>query len=302
MDTFTKIRQRYNFTTRDEELLRSFYPTVERHAERIVTELHSRIRGMGEPAVVEMLDRFGGSIREKHRDWLLALFMGPYDSDYHWRLTRIGRVHATREMPSHFVNVSMNVIRGTLIDMLSEEIEDRRRRTDLKAALNRLIDINLDVITSSYIEHEIEHFSAAERLKTRLVKAAERFSNAMNMVLVFSLVLITVGVVALFVYDVVSLTRGDMTKGVVSALGSLLILWVLIELMNTEIAHLKGGRFNISVFIGVALVAFIRDLMIATLKHEKISVAYNLIVAILVLGVVYWLVTRSEQARSRDRD
>jgi len=39
--------------------------------------------------------------------------------------------------------------------------------------------------------------------------------------------------------------------------------------MNTEISHLKGGKFHISMFVGVALVTMIRETMIATLKHEK---------------------------------
>lgn len=301
MESFEQIRDRYNFTGKDAERIRSAYSLVEQHADRIVRHLHDRVRSMGDEKINEMLEAYP-KLPEIHREWLLTLFTGPFDNDYHWRLTRIGRVHASRKMPSHFVNVSMNIVRGYLIELLSAEIEDRRRRTDLKASLNKLIDINLDVITSSYIEEEIETHSPAYKLKTGLVRAAERFSGAMNMVLVFALVLITIGVVGLFGYDVISLARGDMTKGVISALGSLLILWVLIELMNTEIEHLKGGTFNISVFIGVALVAFIRDLMIATLKHEKISVAYNLIVAIFVLGIVYWLVTRAEQQRSRKRE
>ncbi|RME69289.1 MAG: heme-binding sensor globin domain-containing protein, partial [Nitrospirae bacterium] len=51
-------------------------------------------------------------------------------------------------------------------------------------------------------------------------------------------------------------------------------------------------------FIGVALVAFIRDIMVATLKHEKIdSTAYFLAGAILILGIVYFLVTKAEIKR-----
>ncbi|MCL4537554.1 MAG: phosphate-starvation-inducible PsiE family protein, partial [Nitrospirae bacterium] len=61
-----------------------------------------------------------------------------------------------------------------------------------------------------------------------------------------------------------------------------------------EIAHLKGGKFHISVFIGVALVTIIRETMIATLKHERPETIYYLIAAILVIGVVYWLVKRTE--------
>jgi uncharacterized membrane protein (DUF373 family) len=74
----------------------------------------------------------------------------------------------------------------------------------------------------------------------------------------------------------------------------MICLWVMIELINTEIAHLKGGKFHISVFIGVALVAFIRETLIMTLRHENMEKQYIFIALILVLGVVFWLVKRAE--------
>ncbi|RMG73383.1 MAG: heme-binding sensor globin domain-containing protein, partial [Nitrospirae bacterium] len=234
----------------------------------------------------------------KHKHWLLNLFKGPYDNNYYIRLIKIGRVHAEKQISPHFVSSTMNKIRRMLIDLLSEEIEDRIYRTKLKVAVHKLLDINLDVITSSYVEEEIEQFSTAFKLKSTLVSFAERFSSTMNLVLIFSLIMITLGVVGLFFYDIYRMFQGDLSHGIITALGSLLILWVLIELMNTEIAHLKGGKFNISVFIGVALVAFIRDLMVTTLKHEKLELAYYLVAAILILGVVYWLVIRSEARKN----
>jgi len=300
MNRFQTIREHYEFTARDEDLLRSVYPLVQSNADGIIRHLVTAIRDLGDPAISELLDEYP-RLADHHREWLLLIFSGPYDEDYYFKLARVGKVHAAKGIRSHYVNVSMNVVRNALVDMFSAEIEDRSRRTELKSALNKLLDINLDVITSSYIEEEIKHYSAAHKVKTWLVGFAERFSGAMNMVLVFSLILITLGVVGLFFYDLWSLVEGNFSKGILSALGSLLILWVLIELMNAEISHLKGGKFNISVFIGVALVAFIRDLMIATLKHEDTSTAYYLVATILVLGFVYWLVKWSENRPARSK-
>lgn len=299
MNQFRTICEHYDFTPRDEELLRSVYPLIQSNVDDIIRRLVASIRGLGDPVINELLEEYP-RLTEHHREWLLMLFSGPYDDDYYFKLSRVGKVHAAKGIRSHYVNVSMNKVRSMLIDMFSSEIDDRSRRTELKAALNKLVDINLDIITSSYIEEEIQHYSAAQKVKTWLVTFAERFSGAMNMVLVFSLILITLGVVGLFFYDLWSLVGGNISKGILSALGSLLILWVLIELMNAEIAHLKGGKFNISVFIGVALVAFIRDLMIATLKHENVGTAYYLVATILVLGFVYWLVKWSENRSVRN--
>jgi uncharacterized membrane protein (DUF373 family) len=130
------------------------------------------------------------------------------------------------------------------------------------------------------------------------VTYTEKFAHAMNLVLVIALVGLTLGVVWLFVSDLsnlVGIGNGNFSHGIITALGSLLILWVMIELMNTEIKHLKGGKFRISVFVGVALVAFIRDTMIKALRHDNMQEMYYLIPLILTLGVVFWLVTKSEE-------
>jgi uncharacterized membrane protein (DUF373 family) len=120
----------------------------------------------------------------------------------------------------------------------------------------------------------------------------------MNLVLVLALIGLTLGVIVLFVMDLRNLVTIGIEHGIITALGSLLVLWIIIELMNTEIKHLKGGKFRISVFVGVALVAIIRDTMIMALKNEAIEKLYYLIALILTLGIVFWLVTKSEEGNN----
>jgi len=71
----------------------------------------------------------------------------------------------------------------------------------------------------------------------------------------------------------------------------------MLELINTEIAHLRGGKFKISVFVGVALVTNIREVMISTLKHDSIDFIATLIASVLVIGIIYWLVKKTEEER-----
>jgi uncharacterized protein GlcG (DUF336 family) len=49
--------------------------------------------------------------------------------------------------------------------------------------------------------------------------------------------------------EIAHIFSGDVEKGILSALGTLLTLWMMVELMDNEIKSLKGGRFNILVFI-----------------------------------------------------
>jgi uncharacterized membrane protein (DUF373 family) len=147
---------------------------------------------------------------------------------------------------------------------------------------------------SAYIEEEIRIYSPVYKVKSALLSFSERFSQATNFMLVFALIGLTLGVGWLFLRDVINIFSGDIEHCIISALGSMLLLWLMIELMNTEISHLKGGKFRISIFVGVALVTMIRETMIATLRHEKPESIYYLIAAILVIGFVYWIVAKTE--------
>jgi uncharacterized membrane protein (DUF373 family) len=102
-------------------------------------------------------------------------------------------------------------------------------------------------------------------------------------------------VIGLFVYDLTHLFQGDLEKGLLSTIGSMLMLWIVIELMDNEIRQLRGGKFAIKVFISVALVAVIRKILITTISAEAIEAQVALIAALAVLGVVYWLIARLEE-------
>jgi uncharacterized membrane protein (DUF373 family) len=243
---------------------------------------------------------FSEETRRKHvfdsiRLWFIALFSGKYDHRYYERLIRIGSVHVKYNVDAHYMNNAVNIVRNSCINILRDSEEAGEDLTTNIIAFEKILDINLDIITSSYIEEEVRSYSSIYRVKGVLVEFAERFSQAMNIVLVFALIGLTLSFIWLFMIDVKGLLTGNIEQGIISALGSLLILWVMIELMNTEISHLKGGKFHISVFIGVALVTIIRETMIATLKHEKPETITYLIAAIFVIGVVYWLVIKAEE-------
>ena len=107
----------------------------------------------------------------------------------------------------------------------------------------------------------------------------------------------TVAAVILFGTDIAGVIGEGANKILISALGSLLIIWVIVELLHTEIQMLKGGKFKISIFVGVALIAFIRDLLIITLKHETSSPStYSFVlVSIGILGLIYWFIAKTEK-------
>ncbi len=294
MRSFKEIKHDYRFTDEDEQRLLKLRTLMEEHADEIMDTLGLWI--MGTKGASQF---FTEESRKRHvfgaqREWFLELFSGKYDNRYYEKLIRIGAVHVKYNVDAHYMNRAVNLVKNACIGILQKMEEDRAEITNKIISVGKILDISLDVITTSYIEEEIRTYSPVYKVKSALINFSERFSQTTNLLLVLALIGLTIGVVWLFVEDVMHLLSGDVERGIISALGSMLLLWLMIELMNTEISHLKGGRFHISVFVGVALVTMIRETMIATLKHEKPEAIYYLIAAILVIGFVYWIVTRAE--------
>ncbi|KAF0180312.1 MAG: hypothetical protein FD164_1849 [Nitrospirae bacterium] len=296
MRSFKEIKSHYYFTDEDVRALVSVRQLMIEQAGRAMGRVDQWIQNLPEAAKL-----FKGEEQKKHvaamrQQWFIGLFSGVYDSKYFEKLIRIGQAHVKFGIEAHFMNRTISMVRTLCIEILHHNVEDDEERTRVFISVEKILDISLDVITSSYIEEEMRNYSPAYRVKNLLVTYTEKFAQAMNLVLVFALIGLTIGVVWLFVTDLINITSDpNFSHGIITALGSLLILWVMIELMNTEIKHLKGGKFRISVFVGVALVAFIRDTMIKALRHDSMHEMYYLIPLILTLGVVFWLVTKSEE-------
>lgn len=294
MRTFKEVKLHYNFNADDEKRLVSVKDLMTQNADNAMEALHTWILHTKDASSFFSEERVRSHVFGSQKKWFQDLFSGVYDSRYYEKLIRIGQTHVRANVDAHFMNRAVNIIRNYCINLLNHSINDTDEKTNILISIEKVLDINLDIITSAYIEEELRSYSPAYRLKSGLVLFSERFAQTMNLILVLSLIGLTLGVIGLFVYDIQKLVTGDLEHGIITALGSMLIFWVMIELMNTEIAHLKGGKFHISVFVGVALVAVIRETLIMTLKHEKADIQYYLVALILILGIVFWLVAKAE--------
>jgi len=295
MRSIKEIKQDYRFTPEDERRLASLRPLMEEHSEEIMSTLSLWFKGTKGAATFFTEESLKKHVFATQKVWFSMLFSGTYDNRYYESLIRIGSAHVRRSVDVHYIHRAANIVKNSCIGILSQTEDNRVETTNNIVTVCKLIDISLNVITTAYIEEEMRIYSPVYKVKSALINFSERFSQATNLLLVLALMGLTVGVGWLFVQDVMHLLAGDIERGIISALGSMLLLWLMIELMNTEINHLKGGKFHISMFVGVALVTMIRETMIATLKHEKPESVYYLIAAILVIGFVYWIVTRAEE-------
>lgn len=133
-------------------------------------------------------------------------------------------------------------------------------------------------------------------MKDTLIHKIERFVDYIKLLLVFSVSIVLLFAVGLLFYDIVSMVSNKYSEGIGTVLGSLLIIWVLLELLEMQFENLKGAKIETSVFVMVALVAFIRKLLVASLKSNKIELAYFL-GAIVILSIVYFFIKRAENLR-----
>jgi len=296
MRTFQEIKDNYRFTELEMDILKGLYSVVEPHADRIATDFYNLFLQI--PDTAEYLKGQGQitKLKATHRDWLLAMFQGPYDERYFQRLQRVGHAHVRIGLSAHFVYVGMNLVRQHLHQIIETEVDLRQREAAFRA-VEKILDLNLDIIARTYHEEEIRRVFLSQKLDSVLIQFSQRFTFGLNIILVVGLLGLSLGAVGLIVQDVIHIVQGNLSHGLVSAMGSVLILWVVIELLDMEIDRLRGGAFKLQLFVGLALVAFIRKVLVTSLASHDLWTEGLYLAGILVCGVIFWLVSRAEGAK-----
>jgi len=295
MVTIDELKRHYLFSDEDAELLTSFQPHAEANKVKLADDLYDYLLGIPETAKFLQDEAVLQRLKKTHQDWFMDLFSGKYDNHYLRNLEKIGFAHVRIGLNAHYVNCAMNFVRQAVTNLIRDTYPDREMRRRLTDAAEKILDANLDVMSASYLEEELKKEFVSHRLESKLIRATERFTYGLNLILVMALAGVSISVVALFVWDLLHIFRGSIEKGILSALGTLLILWMMIELLGSEIKNLKGGRFNILVFIGVIMVALIREILISTLRHDALETQAFLAGTLLILGIVYFLVAKSQR-------
>jgi uncharacterized membrane protein (DUF373 family) len=297
MRTFEEIRENFRLGEAEEDMLRRLAPLVDPQAEQIVEDFYQFLLEIPDAAKFLQDSERLARLKGLHRAWLMQLFEGPYNESYFQRLQRIGLAHVRIGLSAHFVYVAMNFLRDRLKLILTEVEPAERGAAEI--ALDKILDLNLDVIARAYHQAEMRRFFLSYKLDDALIRFARRFTFGLNLLLLVGLIGLSGGMIVVLLNDVSLIFRGQLDKGLVSALGSLLMLWLAIELLEAEIDRLRGGELQLSLFVGVGLVAFIRKVLIATLSHEELKTELVYLGAIFIFGIIYWLTVRAEARQQR---
>jgi len=289
-----KIKTHYDFTIEEEKILGDLSTRMKNYRDRFGQEL------MASFMIHEsMAEFFPTEEKEMHHamtfaGWFMRLFSGTYNDLYFQKLRKVGQVHVDIKLDGHLVNAAMTTARRLLADYIEQEVppEDLEKT---RLAATKILDINLDIMTSSYRQAELKSYFIHARAERFLINLLERFTHGLNLVLGLALAVVSVGVIGLFINDVSKIFQSsNLENGVVAALGSLLIIWMMIELLGTEIEHLRGKKIPIKIFIGIVIIAFIRKVLVGSLEHASLVEYGTKVGTLFILALVYWLVAKAD--------
>ena len=291
-----RVKENYSFTEWDAKVLARLSIVMEKHTDDFASKFYEKIMKFKNASKYLKNEKIIKTHRKAINEWFLKLFRGPFDDDYLYYLERIGYTHVKVSLPSHYVNVSLNFIRNFCTDIIMNDVPKSEERSDMLSSLGKIIDMNLDILTSSYIQEEKNIFFISKKAEGRLINFARRFSYGLNLVLLMGLVILGLAVLGLFGYDLSHLLAGNIEQGLLASLGSLLMLWVVIELVDTEVDHLKGSKFSVKIFVSVAMVAIIRKILVSSLQTHTANAQMFLLAALAVLGVIFWIISKTEKS------
>ncbi|MFA6759844.1 MAG: protoglobin domain-containing protein [Sulfuricurvum sp.] len=299
MTNFEELKKHYKFTPEEAQLLKKFQGDISKLQNEFIEEFYDYIWGFGTTAKFLKNTQIIEYHKAKLKEWFVNLFSGSYGVEYFTYLYKIGEIHVRIGLPTHFVNSAFTFVRTYTLKKIDEMVSDQAEYTRVVQAVEKIIDINLDVLTSSYREEELGKFLSMSRFEKTILQGLKKFNSYVNLFLAFSLAIVAFFAIGLFVYDIYLLvfTPVPIEEGILTVLGSLLVLWAAIELIHEEINHLQGRGFAIGAFIMLAMAALIRKVLIYSLSSEKINELLTVGTVIVALGIAYWLIGGKAKAK-----
>lgn len=292
MEQYTTLKEHYKFSNEEAEILKKLQPRMEELSDIFADEFYDYIWGFGATAQFLKNKDIIAHHRIKIKEWFINLFCGHYDMPYFLHLYKIGEVHVKIGLPTHYVNSAFTFVRTFVLKSIEDNFIDKKQHLKELNAIEKMIDINLDVLTSSYREEELSKFLSLSKVEKNILTGLKKFNSYINYFLAGALAIVAFFAIGLFLYDIYLLFFTDIQieKGILTVLGSLLVLWAAIELIHEEINHLQGKGFAIGAFIMLAMAALIRKVLIYSLSSEKSDELLVIGAVIVGLSVSYWLV------------
>lgn len=297
MKQHESIKNHYKFSDEEALMLKKLQPRMIELSNDFMEGFYDYIWGFGNTATFLKNKEIIEYHKKKVREWFINLFCGNYDLEYFTYLYKIGETHVRVGLPTHYVNAAFTFVRTYVLKVLDESYSAHNEYFIAVKAVEKIIDINLDTLTSSYREEELGKYLSMSMFEKGILQILKKVNSYVNMFLAASLALVAFFAIALFIYDIYLLVFGGVgiEKGILTVLGSLLVLWAAIELIHEEINHLQGKGFAIGAFIMLAMAALIRKVLIYSLSTDKSGELMTIGGVIVALACAYWLINPKDK-------
>ena len=146
---FKKILNNYQFTNEDAKQLSKISSLAKQNTQTLLDGFYDFIFKFDHAKMFlhnkEILARHKKGISL----WYENLFCGNYDENYFDKLNIISEIHVKIGLPAHYVNAAFSFVRRFIRDILIAN-----NKLEALSSLDKIIDINLDILTIAYQEEE----------------------------------------------------------------------------------------------------------------------------------------------------
>ena len=158
MQQYSSLKDHYKFKDEEAKILLDLQPRMEGLSDKFIDEFYDYIWRFGTTSKFLKDKKIIAHHREKIKEWFVGLFCGKYDMSYFTHLYKIGEVHVKIGLPTHYVNSAFTFVRTFVLESIEENFSSKEQHLKEIKAVEKIIDMNLDVLTSSYREEELGKF------------------------------------------------------------------------------------------------------------------------------------------------
>ena len=158
METFVAEMKRYlGLNEQDVALLRQLGPRLEKHFPEMAERFYSQIPHHPHAFRVFTGDAQIERLKRTLQEWAHGLFRGSYDEAYAANRFQIGHRHVRLGLEQKYVISAMGIVRAFLHDCLAVEVPASSERRPLAGALNKILDLDLNLMCESYMHATVEN-------------------------------------------------------------------------------------------------------------------------------------------------
>lgn len=155
----------------------SLHPLIDRHIDTIMEELYQQ-----QTQIEEISQLIGDSetlqrLRLSQRQYVLDLFIGPYDADYVNRRLRIGLIHKRVGVEPRLYLSTMCALKEILFRFLDENpatTETELQTLRFKSILDRLLHFDITLVFDTYIDAMLNEAHIAHHRTRQYARSLEK--------------------------------------------------------------------------------------------------------------------------------